>query len=360
MYAMFNLVGLLRPRLAMIRRDMTRHALSRRVSLARVYMARVYMARVSLAPVSRMALALALVLTPAVPPALAQGLPQPSTSPAPLGLPGTPGPAGTAPAEAAPAFIEGERVKLPGEEVNLNGMLFRPAGPGPFPAVVALHGCGGLWDRVGGLSARHADWGNRLAQAGLIVLMPDSFGSRGLGSQCGTKESRVRASRERVADALAARRWLQARADVKPRRVSLLGWANGGATVLAAIRTDRSPADGQPDFAKAVAFYPGCRVQAESPTFEARVPALLLIGEADDWTPVAPCDRLVKAARGRGENFEIVIYPGALHDFDHPSRAPVRREGLAFTPDGSGTANVGTDPAARDDALKRVPEFLAR
>ena len=260
-----------------------------------------------------------------------------------------------------PAFAaEGERVRLQGEDVMLNGVLFRPAGPGPFPAVVALHGCGGLWDRFGNLSIRHADWAAKLVEAGFLVLMPDSYGSRSLGSQCGVKELTVRASRERVGDALAARLWLQTRSDVKPKAISLLGWAGGGATVLAAIRTDRKPADTAPDFARAIAFYPGCRLQAESPGFESRLPALVLIGEADDWTPAAPCDRLVKSAKARGETMDLVIYPGALHDFDHPSRALAKREGLAFTPDGSGAARVGTDPAAREDALKRVPEFLAR
>lgn len=264
-------------------------------------------------------------------------------------------------AAARPAgAAEGERVRIQGEDVMLNGMLFRPRGPGPFPAVVALHGCGGLWDRVGNLSVRHADWAGKLVDAGFAVLVPDSFGSRGLGSQCGVKDGTVRPSRERVGDALAARLWLQARADIKTGAISLMGWASGGATVLAAIRTDRKPADTAPDFARAIAFYPGCRLQAESTSFESRLPALLLVGEADDWTPVAPCDRLVKAAKGRGEPMDMVVYPGALHDFDHPSRAVAKREGLAFTADGSGAARVGTDPAAREDALKRVPEFLAR
>ena len=34
--------------------------------------------------------------------------------------------------------------------------------------------------------------------------------------------------------------------------------------------------------------------------------------------------------------------------------------GLAFSADGSGRAHIGTNPAARADAIKRVPEWLAR
>ena len=46
---------------------------------------------------------------------------------------------------------------------TINGYLLRPKGRGPFPAVVALHGCGGLWKRNSKvLTSRHADWGKRL------------------------------------------------------------------------------------------------------------------------------------------------------------------------------------------------------
>jgi dienelactone hydrolase len=170
----------------------------------------------------------------------------------------------------------------------------------------------------------------------------------------------VRASRERVADVLAARNWLQAQRDVKPEAISLMGWSNGGATVLAAIREDRKPADGAPDIARAVAFYPGCRGQAESPMFRARVPLLILMGAADDWTPPAPCISLARAAALRGENVELRLYADAYHDFDHPERRLTQRSGLAFSAGEAGTATIGTNDEARRDAIARVPNFLAR
>src|SRR5436190_10106564 len=92
---------------------------------------------------------------------------------------------------------------------GLHGVVFRPEGTGPFPAVVALHGCGGLINRTGNIAPRFADWGNRLAGAGIGVLFPDSFTSRGITSQCAVRERKVRSSRERVADAQVSRRWLQ-------------------------------------------------------------------------------------------------------------------------------------------------------
>ncbi len=253
-----------------------------------------------------------------------------------------------------------ETVMIGTEDVQLTAVLYRPSGPGPHPAVIALHGCGGLFNGAGNPSARHADWGERLAALGFLVVMPDSFRSRGLGSQCGVLNRSVRPGRERVADVLATKAWLQARADVKAASISLLGWSNGGSTVLAAIRKDRKPADLSPDLARAVAFYPGCRIQAESPNFQTRMPLLILIGEADDWTPAAPCKQLAQAASARGEAVDIKLYQGAFHDFDHPGRPLTQRGDLAYTASGSGKATTGTNLAAREDALERVPAFLAR
>lgn len=258
------------------------------------------------------------------------------------------------------AQILPELVRIPAEDVELTVAIYRPSGPGPHPAVIALHGCAGLFNAQMQPSARHADWGARLAAAGFLVIMPDSFRSRGLGSQCGTANRTVRPGRERVGDVLAAKNWLQGRSDVKATAISLLGWSNGGSTVLAAIRQDRRPADRAPDIARAVAFYPGCRIQSESNSFRTRMPLLILIGEADDWTPAAPCEALAKDARGRGEQVQIKLYKDAFHDFDHPNSPVRQRDNLAFTGNGSGKAMQGTNPEARQDALARVPAFLAR
>ncbi|MDP4023561.1 dienelactone hydrolase family protein [Methylobacterium sp. NEAU 140] len=153
--------------------------------------------------------------------------------------------------------------------------------------------------------------------------------------------------------------YLQARPDVNPHAVSLLGWSNGGSTVLyAAAAGARDPAAGPP-FARAVAFYPGCRRAAES-GWRDGVPLHILVGGADDWTGAEACRALAAAAQARGEPVGITVYPGACHDFDHPN-LPVRaRRGLAYTATGTGVAHVGTDPAARADALRRVPALLAR
>jgi dienelactone hydrolase len=229
--------------------------------------------------------------------------------------------------------------------------LLRPAATGRAPAIVALHGCGGLLRRDGGFVARDADWAKRLAAAGYTVLLPDSFGSRGLGSQCAVRDRRA-PPRVRVGDAVGAADWLAAQPYVDPARIGLIGWSNGGSTVLWTSSGRLKPSAG--DWRIAIAFYPGCRLPARSATWKPRVPVHVLIGAADDWTPAGPCREL----KQRGA-IELIEYAGAYHDFDAPS-APLRvRRGLAFTAEGTGEAHIGTDPKARAASIEDVSRILA-
>ena len=259
---------------------------------------------------------------------------------------------------AGAAAAEPRRVDFPGPDgLTLTGWLYQPATPGPHRAVVALHGCAGLAGRDGLPSARHRDWGERWAAAGLVALFPDSFASRGLGPQCRVKERAARASRERVDDAEAALKFLAARPDVEAGSIALVGWSNGGSATLYAVEPRRAPAG--VDFARAVVFYPGCRALLQKGGWRSRLPLLLLIGEADDWTPAEPCAALIAAAKAKGDPVEIVTYPGAYHDFDHPDLAVHVAQGLAYTANGAGAAHSGTDANARDDAIARVTAALA-
>ncbi len=257
-----------------------------------------------------------------------------------------------------PAATASEQLHFPGDKVELKALMFKADGEGPFPAIVGLHGCRGLINRAGVTDERLRDWGERLAAAGYVVLFPDSFGSRGAGSQCRVREGRIR-PRPRVGDAIAARHWLQNQSWVKPDRITVMGWSHGATTTLYAVRPRARGRDEGPDFRSAVAFYPGCRRSREA-AWSARVPTLILIGQFDDWTPANACQSMVDGARGRSARAEIVTYPGAYHDFDHPNMPLRQATGLAYSADGSGRVHVGSNPAAREDAIRRVTEWLAR
>jgi dienelactone hydrolase len=241
-------------------------------------------------------------------------------------------------------------VVIPGPDgILLKANLVRPAGPVVAPAIVALHGCGGAFPK------RDRQWSELLSGAGHIVLFPDSFGSRGLGSQCRIQsgERLAKSGGLRRRDALASARWLAAQPGTPPGGVVLLGWSDGSSTVLAA---GAAAPDLPPGLLRGlIAFYPGCRGAAHTTGWKPAAPLLILIGELDDWTPAAPCR--VLANKVGAPLLTLVTYPGAYHDFDAP--VPVRvRQNIPSGHGPYGEVHAGGNPEARADALTRVPAFL--
>src|ERR1700744_4539116 len=140
------------------------------------------------------------------------------------------------PAMAAPVAPTLHEVEIPEGTTTLHAQLFKPDGDGPFPTVIALHGCGGLAGHSEPVLPRYRDWAEQLLKSGRAVLLPDSYGSRGLGPPWRAAERKVRARRERVEDILAARQWLTQQSWVARERISLIGWAHGASAVLWAGR----------------------------------------------------------------------------------------------------------------------------
>jgi len=253
---------------------------------------------------------------------------------------------------AAPACAMQQRmISLPGPDgVTLTAELFLPEGPPRGPAVLGLHGCAGFRRADGQPTALYMAWARHFTDAGRAFLLPDSFASRGEGEQCTQRGRGVLPGRERVADTMAAARWLSAQPFGQGLPVDVVGWSHGGSTVLWAAGAVQTAPIG-----RMIAFYPGCNAVNRVGLWRPAQPLLILIGEADDWTPAAPCAQL--AARDP-QRITYHAYPGAHHGFDAPN-TPVRaRSGLAFTANGNGVAHYGTDLVARADALARVSSFF--
>jgi dienelactone hydrolase len=250
------------------------------------------------------------------------------------------------------------QIEIPSGGGILQAQLYKPDGDGPFPVVIALPGCGGLAGHSEPVQPRYRDWAEQLLKAGNAVLLPDSYGSRELGSQCRVNERRVLARRERVADILAAKAWLVQQPWAARNRISLLGWGNGASALLWAVRPQLSSRGVEPDFRSAIAFYPDCRLSSGL-GWSARVPTLLLIGAKDDISSPPACRQMIDGAHGRSALARIVVYPGAYHDFDR-ANLPLHAIGGSSDAAVPEKGHVGTDPEARADSQKRVVEWLAR
>lgn len=240
-----------------------------------------------------------------------------------------------------------QSVHFPGVSVGtaaagpeITGWLTRPAGPGPFPAIVLAHSCAGV--------GPHTDqWSARLAQWGYVVLAPDSFGPRGERSVCG--RGLVVSGNARVADVAGALDFLNVQPFVRKGVLGLIGHSHGGwTTVRAAQKGYGLAAHG---LRAAVAYYPYCQ-----PAFdrEVAVPLLVLIGEKDDWTPAGDCRRLQAAGFTDPALVEAIYYPNAYHSFDSPT--PDRTLTVA---DGK-SHHLGYDPLAASDAEARTRAFFAK
>jgi dienelactone hydrolase len=232
----------------------------------------------------------------------------------------------------------------------LRGRLSRPAGQGPFPAVVLLHGCGGLEPYLGA-------WAERLAGWGYVALAVDSFGSRGLAEVCSLPEGEADPG-DLVMDAFGAFAYLRGLDHVDPRRIGVIGWDLGATRALAAVRETGPQANFQGGFRAAVAFYPACLRTGNRFT----APVLTLIGEADDWTPAGRCRLFVAASQGGPNPVTLAVYPGATHFFDNPDYGAgfhyAAAVNLEKTPPRG--AFLAYDASAHDAAMRRVDSFLAR
>jgi dienelactone hydrolase len=257
------------------------------------------------------------------------------------------------------ASLDGKEGAAP---TQLDGYLFKPSTPGPYPAAVFLHGCGGL---ISGTShkimSREIDWAGKLNAAGIAVLMVDSFAPRGSGEMCSRGGFKEWIYLRRPADAYGALAYLQTLPQVARERIGMIGWSNGGGAVLFALGKRNSARHANfagPDFRAAVSFYPGsCSEQRQGADWTPSIPLLILIGQEDVWTPAGPCKELADGAARRGAPIRFHAYPGAYHDFDWPNLK--RRELTSYVTRAGVVPIVGEDPAAHADAVLRVRMFLA-
>jgi dienelactone hydrolase len=200
----------------------------------------------------------------------------------------------------------------------LQGYLRRPDGTGPSPAVVLLHSCNGNWRRT------DERWGKRIAPWGYVALSVDSFGPRGLKETCDGG-----APLDMSFDAYRALAWLVKQPFVDPARVAVLGFSQGGRIALTSVEHGIIEHTAPNKFRAAIAFYPPCGAFRDDMT----VPALILVGELDDWTPAQECRNLadgrddygISRQKGEGIPVKLIVYPGAYHAFDAPGLKTPRK-----------------------------------
>jgi carboxymethylenebutenolidase len=259
-----------------------------------------------------------------------------------------------------------EQVTFRGDGRLVDAYVARPAGDGPFPAVIVAPEIWGLVDHI-------RDVARRLAGEGLLALVPDLYTgelatamvperiaagmavlraappevqrdpavfARTLADRPPQEQAalatliRVMGAEQREAfawDLVGALDYLRSRRDVRRDRVGGLGFCMGGG--LTARLATLSP-----HLRAAVVFY------GENPPLDAvdaiRCPVLGLYGGEDRRITDALGD-LVRAMAEAGKEFEHHVYPGARHAFFNDT-------------------GPNYDAIAARDAWRRVVAFLRR
>ena len=225
---------------------------------------------------------------------------------------------------------------------TLTAELSTPRGAGPFPAVILLHGCGGI-------SANVKEWAVWLQHEGYAAFVLDSFGGRGLRRLCGG--SAALTGQMRAPDVFAAAAYLKTLPQIDARRIAAMGFSHGGWTGLWAAATETQYPN--VDIRAFILFYPSCNGWKLLP---GATPVLMLLGGKDDWTPAAPCESLAHAASRVGRTVTAVLYPDAYHAFD---AAGIRQRTIVPDARGGLGATIDYNPRAHEDAEKQVRAFLA-
>jgi dienelactone hydrolase len=192
--------------------------------------------------------------------------------------------------------------------VDLVGELHRPPGAGPFPAVVALHGCGGR-----GPKANEDAFAARFTTLGYALLIVDSFGPRGIAEHCNVPASDEGV--DRVMDAYGGLLWLASQPFIDPDRIAAIGYSQGAMVALSTAALGGIETLFDRHFTTVIAYYPACTAL----TGAVSVPTLILIGELDDWTSARDCRAMMARRNGEGAPLRLVVYPGAYHAFNATS-----------------------------------------
>lgn len=224
--------------------------------------------------------------------------------------------------------------------------VVRPDGPGPFPVVVQLHGCGGK-------KSFQQTWAQVARDAGWAAIVLDSYAHRGI--------SRLQAyatvctgarlwGRERAGDLYAALAWARRQPWADGERMVAAGWSHGGWAVLdalalfpgaemaGAVKLDGLPDEPLAGVRGAFLVYPycgyGCVARRRGLRWDARPHALL---GSNDMVVGTTGLRTTLQRMPAPTPIAIDWIEGATHAFDEPEAKDLR---VRYNPEATARAHA--------------------
>lgn len=241
--------------------------------------------------------------------------------------------------QAAPVAAQ-ELVATTPDGHDVHGWLVRPAGEGPRPVVLMIHG-----GPFASYSSAFFDEAQVLAGAGYAVLMCNPRGSAGYGQAHGQAIVGVLGDRDSV-DVLSFLDHALATVDgLDAARVGVMGGSYGGYLTawliahehrFAGAIVERGYLDPQSFIGASDIgwFFPQAyhldreRMDAQSPLLlarEVRTPTLVLHSEDDLRCPLSQAVRYYTELKLNGVDTELLVFPGEDHELSRSGR-PVHRQ----------------------------------
>ncbi|MGC2450212.1 MAG: dienelactone hydrolase family protein [Candidatus Sulfotelmatobacter sp.] len=201
--------------------------------------------------------------------------------------------------------VEGRTVTYKSGDDTVSAMLYRPAGKGPFPALIVIHEWWGLNDWV-------KEQASKLADGGYVALAIDLYRGKVADSPEMAHELMRGVPEDRATrDLKAAYDYLAAQHDVKKDRIGSIGWCMGGGYSL-------DVALAEPHLAATVINYGHLATDPEE-LKKNHAPVLGLFGGQDRGITPDDVKKFQQAMEKLGKKIDVKIYPDAGHAFENPN-----------------------------------------
>ena len=188
---------------------------------------------------------------------------------------------------------------------TVKGILYTPAGNGPFPGIIVIHEWWGLNDWI-------KEQGSKLADQGYVALAVDLYRGKVATTPEEAHEIMRGVPADRAArDLHAAFEFLQSQPSVRKDRIGSIGWCMGGGYSL-------DVALAEPTLTVAVINYGHL---ATDPAAIGKIHAAILgnFGGQDKGIPPADVNKFEAELKKQGKAADIKIYPDAGHAFENPN-----------------------------------------
>jgi carboxymethylenebutenolidase len=222
---------------------------------------------------------------------------------------------------------DGKSVSYKSGDETVQGILYTPAGKGPFPGIIVIHDWWGLNDWVKEQALKLADQGYETLAIdlyrGKVAATPDMAHElmRGVPDD--------RANR----DLKGAFDYLASQPTIRKNRIGAIGWCMGGGYSL-------DVALDEPALAADVINY-GHLVTDADAIKKINAPVLGLFGGQDQGITPDDVHKFEASMKAQGKKIETKIYDDAGHAFENPNN------------------KTGYRPADAADAWQRTVSFLS-